>query len=341
MAYGNLALDTITTSTGQTFGASSASTMKNRIINGDMRIDQRNGGAAITIDGGTGYSVDRYWGEDSTAGSFTLQQSTNAPPGFSYSLKATVSSTATPTGTQISIFGQRIEGYNVADLAWGTANAKTVTISFWARSSIIGTLGGSVWNSSGGRSYAFSYTTTQADTWQYFSVTIPGDTTGTWLTDNSRGINVAFALAAGPSYSSTLNTWVGTQSLAPTTATNIMATNGATLYITGLQFEVGAAATTFDYRHYTTELQLCQRYYQVSTAGVYMYQWTTYYPGWRQGQMIMPTRMRAAPSVSYNFSADGGATDSGATGYVDTVLFSANSVGSYVYAANVKLSSEL
>jgi hypothetical protein len=290
-------------------GADTTLPFRNRIINGDMRIDQRNAGS-VTIDGNSAYSVDRWFGEDSTDGTFTLQQSTNAPAGFNYSLKATVGTADTSlTGTQIGIIGQRIEGFNIADLQWGTANAKTITVSFWARSSVIGNLGGAVWNSSGGRSYPFTYTTTQADTWQQFSVTIPGDTTGTWLTDNGRGINLAFALGAGPTYSSTVNTWYAGQVLAPTGAANIMATSGNTLYITGIQFETGTVATPFERRPYGLELTLCQRYcFQPKpVSGVSMFPSVSENGnagGGFQTSITFPVTMRSQPSLVTSGSID-------------------------------------
>ena len=245
--------------------SSGSAGFKNKIINGAMMIDQRNAGASVTANNNTVFSADRWFGEDGTDGTFTLQQTTTAPAGFKYSIKATVGTAdASLTTTQLAIFGQRIEGYNVSDLDWGTANAKTITISWWTRSSATGSFGGAVWNSAGDRSYPFSYTINSADTWEYKTVTIAGDTSGTWLTTNGRGINLAFALGAGPSYSSTANIWTAQQSVSSTGATNLMATSDANLYIAGVQLEKSTTASSFEFRSYGKELMLCQRYYEKS-----------------------------------------------------------------------------
>ena len=154
---------------------------------------------------------------------------------------------------------------NVADLNWGTANAKTITISFWVRSSLTGTFGGSVFNSAANRSYPFSYTITTANTWEYETITIAGDTTGTWVgATNGTGLDLNFGLGVGSTFSSTAGAWAAGGYYAPTGATSVVGTNGATFYITGVQLEVGSTATSFDYRPYGTELQLCQRYYETS-----------------------------------------------------------------------------
>jgi len=240
---------------------------KNRIINGDMVIDQRNAGASVTINGNAPYVLDRYFAQDDTDGSFTVQQSSVAPAGFTNSMLITVASTDTSLGaTQLARITQRIEGFNVADLGWGTANASPVTLSFFVRSSVTGTFGGSLVNGAGNRSYPFTYTINSANTFEYKTITIAGDTTGTWLTNNGIGIEVNFGLAAGSTYLGAAGAWSGSLLFNATGATNLLATNGATFYITGVQLEKGTVATSFDYLPYTTELQLCQRYfYRVET----------------------------------------------------------------------------
>jgi hypothetical protein len=144
---------------------------------------------------------------------------------------------------------------------WGTANAQTVTLSFWVRSSLTGTFGGVVTNGSYNRSYPFSYTITTANTWEYETITITGDTTGTWLTNNGNGLYLSFDLGSGTSYRTTAGSWVSSYYTAPTGATSVLATNGATFYITGIQLEKGTTSTPFDFRSHGTELALCQRYY--------------------------------------------------------------------------------
>lgn len=241
---------------------------KNRIINGAMMIDQRNAGASITVNGGTEqYSVDRFLGYDNSSAVFTLQQSSTAPSGFVNSLLATVTTASgTLTTTQRDVIIQKIEGSNVSDLAWGTASAATVTLSFRVRSSLTGSFGGSLMNSATDRSYPFQYTISSANTWEQKSITIAGDTTGTWLTTNGVGVQVCWSLGVGPSLTGTANTWAAAGYRNSTGSVNLVETNGATFYITGVQLEKGSTATSFDYRPYGTELALCQRYYEQSYA---------------------------------------------------------------------------
>jgi hypothetical protein len=167
------------------------------------------------------------------------------------------------SASQYGFIGQWIEGFNTADLNWGTANAKTVTLSFWVKGSVTGQFGGSISNSAQDRSYPFNYTISAANTWEQKTVTITGDTTGTWLTTNGAGIGVIFAVGVGSNFLSTANTWIGSFEMSATGQTNLYATSGGTLQFTGVQLEVGTAATNFDVRSYGTELQLCQRYCQM------------------------------------------------------------------------------
>jgi hypothetical protein len=234
---------------------------RNRIINGDMRIDQRNAGAAVTTS--DSYPVDRFFVGNSTDGAFSAQQDSSAPTGFINSTKITVTTAdASVTTTQALQFRHIIEGTNVADLAWGTANAKTVTLSFWVRSSLTGTFGGVFNNSAFNRSYPFTYTISVADTWEYKTITVSGDTSGTWLTTNGTGLNIRFGLGVGPDRSGTAGAWAGASYISATGATSVIGTLNATWYITGVQLEVGTVATPFERRPYGTELALCQRYYQ-------------------------------------------------------------------------------
>ena len=242
-----------------------SSVFRNRIINGAMVIDQRNAGAIVTVNSAAQffYAVDRWGGiGQATDGVFTLQQDSSAPAGFINSIKATVTTVDTSlAATQTYAIRQTIEGYNIADLNWGTANAKTVTLSFWVRSSLTGTFGGSLRNSANNRSYPFSYTISSANTWEQKSVTIAGDTTGTWLVDNGIGINVTFSLGSGTDRSGTAGAWNANNNPSATGAVSVIGILNATWFITGVQLEVGSTATSFDYRPYGTELALCQRYY--------------------------------------------------------------------------------
>ena len=234
---------------------------RNRIINGDMRIDQRNAGASITPTA-TVYSVDRWQATVNVASKASFDQTTTAPAGFTNSMLITSLSAYSVAAGDIATYRQQIEGFNVADLGWGTASAKTVTVSFWVRSSLTGTFGGSVKNGASTRSYPFTYTISVADTFEYKTVTIAGDTSGTWATDNTSGLILSFGIGVGSTTSGTAGAWAGTNYNSATGATSILATNGATFYLTGVQLEVGSVATPFERRPYWTELSLCQRYYE-------------------------------------------------------------------------------
>ena len=239
---------------------------KNRIINGAMVIDQRNAGASVTANG---YNlVDRWAYAASQSSKFSAQQSTTAPSGFINSLIMTTASAVTIGAGDIFNINQPIEGLNISDLGWGTASAQTITLSFWVRSSLTGTFGGSLSNSAVNRSYPFTYTVSSANTFEYKTITITGDTSGTWLTTNGVGIRLFFSLGTGSTYSGTAGAWAGADYRSSTGATSVVGTNGATFYITGVQLEKGSTATSFDYRPYGTELALCQRYYQVLASGV-------------------------------------------------------------------------
>ena len=274
----------------------------NRIINGAMVIDQRNAGASVTP-ANNDYTLDRYQIKTTQASKFTLQQnagSVTPPAGFTNYLGVTSSSAySVVSGDHFGII-QSIEGYNVADLNFGSANAKTVTLSFWVRSSLTGTFGGTIYNSAANRSYPYSYTISAANTWEQKSVTITGDTTGTWLTTNGVGLVVWFGLGAGSTYSGTANTWANTWYAQPTGTVSVVGTNGATFYITGVQLEVGSTATSFDYRPYGTELALAQRYYfktkpaafSVISTGGYNSSTTVF-----QGFLQYPVTMRTAPTA--------------------------------------------
>jgi len=228
----------------------------NRIINGAMVINQR----ATTLTD-SGYATDRWAYSSSTSGKASVAQSSTAPTGFNNSLLSTSSAATVIGSTDLYIIDQKIEGFNTADLGWGTANAKTVTLSFWVRSSLTGTFSGVLGNSGPDRSYPFTYTISVANTFEYKTVTVAGDTTGTWGTTNGTGIRVIFSLGCGATRQATAGAWTGTSNIfAATGETQLLATSGATLYLTGIQLEVGSTATSFDYRPYTTELSLCQRY---------------------------------------------------------------------------------
>jgi hypothetical protein len=303
----------------------SSSFLRNRIINGDMRVDQRNAGASGTAQE---YTVDRWTAFLAQASKLTWQQNAGAvtpPTGFANYLGATSSSAYSVLSTDYFVFEQPIEGLNVADLAWGTASASTITLSFQARSSLTGTFGGSLQNSAQSRSYPFTYSIPTANTWTSISVTIAGDTTGTWLTTNGVGIRVNLSLGAGSSVSGTSGAWAGSNYWSATGAVSVVGTSGATFYVTGVQLEVGTVATPFERQIYNAQLAQCQRYYGKTflsgtapaqnagvTASLFACSYTVNQPvavNWKY-----PATMRAAPTIttyspdnaSANWSIQGG-----------------------------------
>ena len=296
-ALGTPASGILTSCTGLNYDG-----FKNRIINGGMVIDQRNAGASVTPN--NTYTVDRFWVQNSQTSKLTAQQNGGAvtpPAGFVKYLGITSSSAYSVLTGDFFNLQQSVEGLNCTDLAWGTADASPVTLSFRVYSSLTGTFGGTLRNSANSRSYPFTYTVSSANTWTTISLTIAGDTSGTWLTTNGIGINVLFNLGTGSTYSGgTANAWNTGNYNTPTGTVSVVGTNGATFYITGVQLEKGSTATSFDYRPYGTELALCQRYYYKligDTAGDFF--GTGYNLNTTSSYLCMafPVTMRDSPSA--------------------------------------------
>jgi hypothetical protein len=261
MPYGTVVADVIQNTTGYSLGAGNASIIKNRIINGAMVIDQRNGGSAITTNGG--YPVDRFVVFNGVSGaSLSTQRSTTAPTGFINSLYVTCTTAGTLNAGAYGGIRHSIEGLNCTDLGWGTANAKTVTLSFWVYASLTGNYGVVLRNDAGTYGYVAQYTVNAANTWQQITLTIAGPTAGTWLTTNAIGIQLIFDIGAGSTYSQSAGSWISSANeiLGLTGGVKLLTNLNATLYITGVQLEVGASATGFEYRQYGQELANCQRY---------------------------------------------------------------------------------
>jgi hypothetical protein len=298
------AADEMAITTGGTVAAgfnSNGLFFRNRIINGDMRIDQRNAGAAVNTT--LAFPVDRFFMFNGTDGVFSSQQDTSVPTGsgFINSTKITITTADTSLGTtQIAAFRQNIEGTNVADLMWGSASARTVTLSFWVRSSLTGTFGGSFRNNAQDRSYPFTYSISVADTWEYKTITIAGDTSGTWLTTTEIGVQVIFSLGSGTDRSGTAGAWNGNNNTSATGAVSVIGTLNATWYVTGVQLETGSVATPFERRPYGTELMLCQRYCVLIASGANKpiansnYYTTTNVNGY----ISFPVDMRGTPTLS-------------------------------------------
>jgi len=285
---------------GLAFPTSGSLSGRNRIINGDMRIDQRNAGASVTPTTFV-YTLDRWQIALTQASKFSVQQSTTTPNAFTSSTLITSLSAYSVVASDYFQFRQAVEGFNISDLAWGTANAASVTLSFWVRSSLTGTFGGSIQNSSENRSYPFSYSVSAANTWEQKSIVIPGDTSGTWVTNNGIGIRLGFSLGAGSTYSGTAGSWSGSDYRSATGATSVVGTNGATFYITGVQLEAGSVATPFERRSYGQELALCQRYYyaHVRGAGLNWGVGTYYSSNLIATHIYFPVSMRSGPSLDY------------------------------------------
>jgi hypothetical protein len=255
------AADSISNSAGSPYG------FKNRIINGNMNIDQRYAGSSVSPGSGKLYVVDRWAVQSASASKFTVGQNLNsvgAPNGFTNYLGVSVATTYTPSASDYNYLGQNIEGLNTLDLMWGTSQAKTVSVSFWAYSNLAGLHSGFICGRDFNNAWPYTFTLV-ANTWTYVTLTIPGPTTGdgsTWFKDNQQGIWVGFNLGMGSNWTgATAGAWNGA-SLQSTGAVSLVQNAGATLFITGVQFEKGSQATAFDYRPYGTEFAMCQRYFQ-------------------------------------------------------------------------------
>ena len=293
---------------------------RNRIMNGDMRIDQRHSGTAITPASAT-FTVDRWQGFVSTA-AITFQQVTDAPPGFKYSLKATLAATKVTAAADTFSIRQGIEGASIIDFQLGAASAATVTLSFWVKGSVAGTYSGSLHNASG-RSYVFTYPVTNS--WVRQSVVIALDTTGTWATDNTIGLEVWFDLGSGSTYqNASIGTWLaGAYTRATTGANFVNGTNGDTFNITGVQMELGSVATPFEQRPIGTELSLCQRYaFAINSLSTNQFIAAAYAAGTTDARCILsfPVPMRVTPPTLSVFSASQCSAQLGGSNFAGTAI---------------------
>jgi hypothetical protein len=333
MPYGTVNADLMTTSDG--VSSSGLYGFKNRIINGAMVISQRNGTSSITPTDGQ-YIVDRWKAGITQASKFTAQQnagSVTPPTGYINYLGVTSSSAYSSLATDQFYLTQPIEGLNVADLSFGTSGASSVAVSFWVRSSLTGTFSGTIGNDAFSRTYAFSFTISAANTWEQKTISIAGDTTGTWVTNNGTGIWFTLDLGSGSNYATTANTWAAGGYRKSTGSTSVVGTNGATFYITGVQLEKGSVATSFDYRPYGTELALCQRYfsksYSTNTAigGTGDDGKTTFFVGTNTTNPLyvyqkFPVSMRAAPTMTvYDLAGTSGKIYKGANGKTVNTIY--------------------
>ena len=289
---------------------------RNRIINGDMRIDQRKGGGAQTINSTANtFTVDRFYGTgQSTDGVFTVQRHPDAPAGFANSAKITVTTADASIGaTQSYYFGQAIEGNNIADLNWGSANAKNIAVSFYVKSNVTGNFSSVIRNIDGTRCYPSTFTVNSSNTWEYKTVTISGNTSGTWATSNNTGILFLISLGAGSSVTGTSNAWTSSSVFGVTGQANLISTLNGTMYITGVQLEPGNTSTSFERRTYGLEIDMCSRYYQksypidmavgtVTRAGTVNWNWGAM-TSYGTATIAFPIRMRSSPTM-VNFDPD-------------------------------------
>ena len=267
---------------------------RNRIINGDMRIDQRNAGASYAQATTAIYGLDRWKTDiDTGLGRWSVQQVSDAPAGFTNSLKATITTQeAQPVNALHQIY-QPIEGYNVADLAFGTASASDVTVSFWVKASVTGTYSLNVFSTD--RSYTTSFVVNSADAWEYKTITVPGATDGTWATDNGPSMYLEFTIGGGTDKVRTADTWSSATVGVVAGSVYLPATSGATFQVTGVQLEPGTVATPFERRSYGQELALCQRYYETGRVSAFATSTNTHHLG---APCFYKVTKRAAPTVA-------------------------------------------
>lgn len=317
----------------------------NRIINGDMRIDQRNNGANGTANG---YTIDRWWFFNTTAptGRGTWGRAVAGPPlvalGFGYGLSFTSSSAYTPLAADNCGFFQMIEADMVSDFAWGTPGAQPVTLSFWVQSTLTGTFSGAIRNVPATRAYLFTFNIPSANTWTKIVVTVPGDTAGTWvMSGNAAGVQLIFDLGSGANFRGPANAWAATNYTGATGSVSVVATNGASFSFTGVKLEIGSIATPYNRQSMARRLADCQRYYQTSAVSRGCY-----------GPVIgisdvnrfpFPVQMRAAPTLTPTWSTQTIAT--GTVGAVSAAIYSfavtTNAVGNYVAVGTFTADAEL
>lgn len=253
---------------------SSASTFlgigRNRFVNGEMLIDQANEGSILSIStAGYHYGADQWWGYGtSAAGVFRLTKTSGTPPiNFqAYTHIDVTTQSASPAAGALYLFGQNLEGYSIRDFLWGTVNAKTVALSFWVRSNLTGTFAGAIQNFTGTRSYVFNYTINSANTWEQKSMSIPGETTGTWVTNANAAVQFQFDLGTGSTYQGTAGVWSSSNVVTTAGANRIITSTSNTLDFTGIQLELGLSATAYEYKTFDVMLAQCQRYYEKSNA---------------------------------------------------------------------------
>ena len=275
---------------------------RNLLINSGCQVAQR--GTSFNPPATGAYVVDRFHQYQGGGGVLYYEQSTDAPAGFSNSLKVTVNTADTSIASSDFYFmRQNIEGLNCTPLSLGTSDAVTFTLSFYVKSSLTGTFNGCFQNGAADRSYVYEYTINAANTWERKIVSLVGDATGTWFSDNRSGLRVTFDFGMGSSFNTTANSWQAGNYLSTSGTVKLVGTTGATWQITGVQLEVGDTATDFEHEDYGTTLQKCQRYYNKLADSFLMVNFVvTNNYGIRRGSAMFPVRMRTAPTVTASIS---------------------------------------
>ena len=306
---------------------------RNMIINGGMTISERGTGALTVSNSGQNYQVDMYRGRAQGGGQFTIQQVTDAPSGTglynSSKLQVTTADTSVGT-TDYYEFIQYIEGYNFLPTEYGGSGAKTCTLSFYVKSNIANTFTGAIGNVGNNRGFGFNYTINSANTWERKTITIPGDTTGSWNKANSVGAKIIFSLGIGSQFATAnVNTWETRETMGTDDGYSLIGSTSNNLYITGIQFEVGDTATSFEHRNISDELRRCQRYFQVlsrnTSAGLNAHSrypllgngtnstlWYAYHKvTMRVKPSLITSNITTTTMDIYNYSTSGGATYGG------------------------------
>ena len=244
-------------------------TGRSMLINGAFQIWQR-GTSAITVSGDDDFTADRFKGWANGGGTFTVEQSTDVPNNefeFSAKLTNTATDSSVAAGDDYR-WATDIEGYNVSPLAYGSSDAKKATLSFWVKSSLAGTYCGAFYSTTASRHYIYEYTISSADTWEYKTITIDGDTTGSWNRTNGNGLRIYWGFGSGSDVQGTADAWAAGEKWETTNQAAWIGSASATFFITGIKLEVGQTATPFEHRSYGDELARCQRYYYRIQEGV-------------------------------------------------------------------------
>jgi len=346
MSFGTVQAEKMTTESGYSLGAGNASSFKNRLINGAMTIDQRNAGASFTNSNQNILGLDRWRNYGLSGAVLTIQQSTTAPTGFSNSQSVTV--TTSTTANDSGGLAQLVEANNAIDLAWGTSSGKSVTMSFWVRGSVTGTY--NVFFTYTGPTiyyYVATYTIDSANTWEYKTITVAAPPTAAGAFANALNtayLTARFTISSSGGSSQTANTW-STSSLPKSSGCVDLASNaGATFFVTGVQFEVGTVATSFDFRSIGTELALCQRYTQairgITTANTPLANLANIASTRTYGAFWFGNEMRASPTASFS-SANLFTTRNNSGSGLTVTSISASNLTTYSCELDVSVASGL